>query len=196
MRARSASSSASHCCSTCSAFVSMGRSVAWVSVDCCICNYCRYNRCMASDIPVTPQGCTNFKLRQLARLVAQRSEPHFADSGLKMTQYSLLSHVEKLGPLAPGALARRMDLDASTLSRNLQPLLADGWIELLPGTDARSRTVQVTPAGRSKRAEMKADWKRAQLAVNAALGDERVQRLHALVDECMAALRSADAGGG
>lgn len=143
---------------------------------------------MASHTEI-PQGCTNFKLRQLTRLVAQQCEPQFADSGLKMTQYSLLSHIDKLGPLAPGVLAGRMDLDASTLSRNLQPLLTAGLIELLPGEDARSRRVQVTEIGRAKRAAMKADWKRAQLSLNGTLGDDRVMRLHALLDECLAAMR-------
>ena len=136
-----------------------------------------------------PRGCTNFKLRQLTRLVSQHCEPFFTEAGLKTTQYALLSHIDKLGPLQPGALARRMDLDASTLTRNLQPLLAAGWVEMLPGEDGRSRLVQSTAAGRAKRAEMKADWKRAQLSVNASLGEERVQRLHALLDECLALLR-------
>lgn len=136
-----------------------------------------------------PQGCTHFKLRQLTRLVSQRCETYFTETGFKTTQYSLLSHVDKLGPLSPGVLARRMDLDASTLTRNLQPLLADGWVEMLPGEDARSRLVQVTPAGHAKRAEMQADWKRAQLSLNARLGNERVQRLHELLDECLELLR-------
>ncbi|HEY4083162.1 MAG TPA: MarR family winged helix-turn-helix transcriptional regulator [Burkholderiaceae bacterium] len=136
-----------------------------------------------------PQGCTNFKLRQLTRLVSQQCEQHFADSGLKTTQYSLLSYIDKLGPIAPGALARRMDLDASTLTRNLQPLIADGWIEMGPGEDARSRLVQVTPAGHAKRAEMQKDWKRAQLSLNATLGEERVIKLHALLDECLELMR-------
>ncbi|MDN3920579.1 MarR family winged helix-turn-helix transcriptional regulator [Roseateles violae] len=150
---------------------------------------------MASEKTVGPQGCTNFKLRQLTRRVSQHCEPFFAETGLKTTQYSLLSHIDQLGPLAPGQLARRMDLDASTLTRNLQPLLAAGLVELLPGGDARSRLVQATPAGRTKRAAMKADWKRAQLAVNASLGEERVQRLHALLDECLALLREEKGAG-
>jgi DNA-binding MarR family transcriptional regulator len=137
----------------------------------------------------SPQGCTNFKLRQLTRLVSQHCEPHFAAAGLKTTQYSLLSHIDHLGPIAPGELARRMDLDASTLTRNLQPLIAGGWVEMGPGEDARSRLVQVTPAGRAKRQATKADWKRAQLSLNETLGDERVLRLHALLDECLELLR-------
>ena len=137
----------------------------------------------------SPQGCTNFKLRQLTRLVSQHCEPHFAESGLKTTQYSLLAHIDYLGPIAPGELARRMDLDASTLTRNLQPLIQGGWVEMGPGDDARSRTVQVTPEGHAKRQVMKADWKRAQLALNDKLGDERVLKLHALLDECLELLR-------
>ena len=74
----------------------------------------------------TPVGCTNFKLRQLTRRVTQHYDQHLAGSGLKITQYSLLTHVDKLGPLAPGELARRMDMGASTLTRNLQPLVAAG----------------------------------------------------------------------
>ena len=142
-----------------------------------------------AKVTTAPQGCTNFKLRQLTRLVSQHCEPHFADSGLKTTQYSLLAHIDVLGPIAPGELARRMDLDASTLTRNLQLLLAGGWVDMLPGEDARSRLVQVTAEGHAKRMAMKADWKRAQLSLNEHLGDARVQRLHTLLDECLELLR-------
>ncbi len=138
-----------------------------------------------------PKGCTNFKLRQLTRRVATHCEPFFAESGLKTTQYSLLSHIDMLGPVQPSQLARRMGLDASTLSRNLQLLLAGGWVEQLPGSDARSSQVQVTPVGRAKRSAMKADWKRAQLSLNERLGSARVQQLHALLDECLGLLNEA-----
>ena len=46
-----------------------------------------------------PSGCTNFKLRQLTRRVSQHYDHHLALAGLKTTQYSLLSHIAKLGPL-------------------------------------------------------------------------------------------------
>jgi DNA-binding MarR family transcriptional regulator len=96
--------------------------------------------------------------------------------------------VVKLGPLRLGDLANAMRLDASTLSRNLQPLLDKGLIELHTGADARSRIVQATPAGRVLRAEAQKAWKQAQLALNRKLGIERVARLHALLEDCMATL--------
>jgi DNA-binding MarR family transcriptional regulator len=135
--------------------------------------------------PVKPQGCTNLKLRQVSRVVTRHYDSYVSATGLKMTQYSLLSHVVLLGPIRPSELAQRMRLDASTLSRNLQPLLAQGWVRLGPGDDARSRLVEATDEGRAKRAEGQRAWKQAQLALNAQLGAERVVALHTLLDECI-----------
>ena len=137
---------------------------------------------------VKPQGCTNLKLRQLSRAVTRHYDAYVAPTGLKNTQYSLLSHVVLLGPLRPGELAARMKLDPSTLTRNLQPLVAAGWVELGPGEDARCRQVSATEAGRAKRAEAQKTWKQAQLALNARLGDDRVAALHSLIDDCLLAL--------
>ena len=94
-----------------------------------------------------PRGCSSQKVRRLSRRISQHFDRIVAGSGLKTTQYSLLSHVASLGPLRPGELARAMDLDASTLTRNLQPLVAAGWVVIGPGADERSRLVSVTEAG-------------------------------------------------
>jgi DNA-binding MarR family transcriptional regulator len=136
------------------------------------------------DPVVKPQGCTNIKLRQLLRRVAQHYDAEVGKTGLKNTQYSLLSYVCKLGPIRPVDLAREMKVDASTLSRNLRPLVAAGWIELLPGPDGRSRLVQATDAGRDKRQEAQRRWRVAQEGLNALLGPQRVVALHALIDDC------------
>jgi len=150
-----------------------------------------------TQAPVLPQGCTNFKLRQLMRRVANHYDAEMAKCGLKTTQYSLLSHVLKLGPIRPGDLAAEMKMDASTLTRNLRPLVDAGWVTLEAGADARSRLVHITEAGRDKRAEAQRYWKAAQLALNEVLGVERVLALHALVDDSLdllAALPVQEAG--
>jgi DNA-binding MarR family transcriptional regulator len=139
-----------------------------------------------------PRGCTNLKLRQLMRRVAQRYDAEVGQVGLKGTQYSLLSHVVKLGPIRPVDLAAGMNIDASTLSRNLKPLVAAGWLAQEAGPDARSRLVRATEAGRDKRTEAQRRWRVAQESVNAALGVQRVVALHALIDEAMRALDDAD----
>ena len=143
---------------------------------------------MSATTTAQPRGCTNLKLRQLSRAVTRHYDAYVARTGLKNTQYSLLSHVVLLGPIQPVELARRMKLDASTLTRNLQPLVAQGWVEVGPGGDGRSRIVAATDSGRAKRAEAQRAWKQAQLALNAQLGDARVERLHELIDACLADL--------
>jgi DNA-binding MarR family transcriptional regulator len=132
-----------------------------------------------------PQGCTNFKLRQLVRRVSHLYDAEVGKAGLKTTQYSLLSHVLKLGPIRPGDLAAAMTMDASTLTRNLKPMLGAGWLEMTAGADGRSRLVHITDAGRDKRAEAQRHWKAAQQGLNQLLGVERVRAIHALVDESL-----------
>ena len=141
----------------------------------------------------TPSGCTNFKLRQLTRRVTQHYDQHLSGAGLKITQYSLLTHVDRLGPLAPGELARRMDMSASTLTRNLQPMVAAGWLALGEGVDARSRLVHITDAGLELRRQAQRRWKAAQLALNDKLGVATVAALHHLLDEGLAAFHEEDA---
>jgi DNA-binding MarR family transcriptional regulator len=137
------------------------------------------------DIAVKPQGCTNIKLRQLMRRVAQHYDAEVGKTGLKGTQYSLLSYVVKLGPIRPGDLAREMKISASTLTRNLRPLIDAGLLVQEPGADGRSRLVSVTDTGREKRQEAQRRWRVAQEGINEMLGPRRVVELHALVDECL-----------
>lgn len=132
-----------------------------------------------------PQGCTNLKLRQLTRAVGAHYDAVVGQCGLKGTQYSLLSHVVKLGPLRPVELARVMKVSPSTLSRNLQPLLDAGWIVTCPGSDGRGHQVVATEAGCAKRKEAQMRWREAQEAINHRLGPDNVVALHALLDTCM-----------
>ncbi|MCZ8253143.1 MAG: MarR family winged helix-turn-helix transcriptional regulator [Hylemonella sp.] len=147
-----------------------------------------------AEVPARPQGCTNLKLRQLGRRVTSHYDAELAKTGLKVTQYSLLSHVVKLGPLRPVDLAAAMRMSASTLSRNLQPLVAQGLLDILPGSDARSRLVVATDSGQLKRAEAQRRWRAAQERLNQILGVERVLALHTLIDEALELLALDETG--
>lgn len=132
-----------------------------------------------------PQGCTNLKLRQFMRRVAQHYDNELGQVGLKTTQYSLLSFVEKLGPIRPVDLAASIKMEASTLTRNIKPLVEAGWVTVSAGADARSRLVTITEAGRAKRAEAKRKWRKAQDSINSLLGIGNVVALHTLIDQSM-----------
>jgi DNA-binding MarR family transcriptional regulator len=149
---------------------------------------------MSIQTSIKPHGCTNFKIRQLTRRVSQHYDLEMSKVGLRTTQYSLLSHVLKGEGMRPGELARAMTMDASTLTRNLKPLVDAGWITVGAGSDNRCRTVEITEAGRAKRHEAQRHWKAAQESINQLLGRERVLALHALIDESLILLSLADGG--
>jgi DNA-binding MarR family transcriptional regulator len=145
---------------------------------------------MNAESHTKPAGCSNAKLRQLTRRVSQHYDLEMAKVGLKTTQYSLLSQVLNRGPIRPGDLAQAMVLDASTLTRNLKPLVAAGFISIGAGADSRTHLVAITQAGREKRSEGRRRWKVAQESLNQLLGVERVLALHELIDgslQCFAA---------
>lgn len=132
-----------------------------------------------------PRGCSHFKLRRFARQVSRHYDAAMqAGCGLNASQYGLLSQLQALAPVRPADLAEHMSLEPSTLTRNLQFLVAQGWAVVGPGADARSRLIHLTPAGQSKRAQAREVWKAAQQAFNRQLGEARVVQLHRLLDEC------------
>ena len=130
----------------------------------------------------TPSRCTCFRLRKLARLVSQRYDRELAPAGLTLNQYSILRRAARASKTI-GALARELGMDRTTLSRDLRPLSASGWVELVPGPDARQREVRVTAAGLDALAAAQPSWRRAQDAVERQLGTSGVEQLHRHLDD-------------
>ena len=95
-------------------------------------------------------ACTYTTAHQLARLVRQHYDAELGAIGLRATQYRLLVEILAHGPVRPCDLAESMSLSPSTLTRNLKPLIAAGWVDLGPGLDGRTRSVCITAAGCSK----------------------------------------------
>ena len=127
------------------------------------------------------------KLRQAGRCLSRHYDAYTAAAGLRTTQYSLVSAILRQEPVQPSALAASLNLDASTLTRNLRPLIEHGWIDVLPGADARSRQIVTTAAGRAVRLEAQHYWRAAQKALIERLGADRVVTRHALLDQVLAA---------
>lgn len=147
---------------------------------------------MQRDLSI-PINCASFKPRQFSRQVARFYDAELAKSGLKTSQFSLLTHITNRGPIASGALAMRMGMDASTLSRNLKPLIDNGWVEIHRGEDARSRFIAATSQGRDKQAEALVCWARAQKMFVEVVGAEKVDQLLTMIEDCSSSLSAATA---
>ena len=98
-------------------------------------------------------------------------------SGLKSTQFTLLTAIRLNEPVTIKGLADGIAMDRTTLTRNLRPLEKKGWIEITPGRDRRVREVSVTAEGRHALERAFPLWRQAQAQVAERVGEERLGRM-------------------
>lgn len=144
-----------------------------------------------SPSPAKPRGCTFLRLRKLTRRITQRYDAHLQASGLRITQFSLLATLAGADGMSISDLAAQLAMDRTTLTRNLQPLVAAGHVELCAGKDARSRSVHLTPAGRQVFTTTLPCWREAQREMQQLLGSDALQHLHTILDDTLDMLPAA-----
>jgi DNA-binding MarR family transcriptional regulator len=67
---------------------------------------------------------------------------------IRTTQYSLLGHLSRTSDVRVCDLAAALQIDETTLPRNLRPLDKRGLVKVRQGSDRREKRVSITPAGR------------------------------------------------
>jgi len=132
--------------------------------------------------------CTSTSMHRFTRCIARRHDAALAPVGMKMTQFATLSALASAGPMRPSDLAQSLGIATSTMSRNLRPLMVEGWVSLEGGSDWRSQLASLTPEGERKQREGRRHQRSAQQGLVDALGAEQVARLNTLIRECLAAL--------
>ncbi|WP_439628164.1 MarR family winged helix-turn-helix transcriptional regulator [Shinella sp.] len=130
------------------------------------------------------QHCTNSAIRRAARQLGQLYDDLIEPSGLKGTQFSLMSQIALAGkdgtPLKP--LAEGLVMDLSALGHTLKPLTRDGLVELIPDEhDGRVKRALLTPLGAQKQEEALALWHDAQGRFDAVFGAERSAEMRSLL---------------
>jgi DNA-binding MarR family transcriptional regulator len=112
--------------------------------------------------------CACAAIRQASRLVTQIYEEELREH-LAVPQFALLSMLQALPGCNQATLARRLDFDKTTLSRNLKLLQKNGWIEHTASDDQRERGFCLTSAGTKLLNAAKPGWKRAQSRLRSAM---------------------------
>src|SRR5712691_10449353 len=113
------------------------------------------------------QECNCLAIRQAARLVAQFYDQLFAPTGLRATQFAILSRLRREGPMSINALANLLVMDRTTLGRNILPLQRDGLIEVAPSErDRRRHELRLTEAGAKLHSAALDHWEEAQQRFN------------------------------
>lgn len=121
--------------------------------------------------------CVSFNLRKAARAVSQFYDSTLQNSGLRNTQFSLLMAIHNHGPLTVNDLAENMVMDQTTVSRNVSILQKQGYIEMVPGRDMRTRPLSITNKGQIVLQTALPLWKAAQAHMAKKLGDKGMKVL-------------------
>jgi DNA-binding MarR family transcriptional regulator len=122
--------------------------------------------------------CSNSAIRRAARQLGQLYEDAMGDTGLKGTQFSLMSQIAYSDGPTLKTLAEAMVMDLSALGHTLKPLIRDGLVELEPDEkDKRVKRVRLTAQGVAKQREMTSRWQVAQDRFDATFGKEKSQEL-------------------
>lgn len=144
---------------------------------------------MAQDLQ-HPLYCVNNNLHRTARAVNKVYAKFLAPLNLKRAQFSVLAVLVTLGDSSIAKIADGLELDRTTLSRIIKPLLTKGLLKSRPGkADAREKVLSVTPAGRALFVEAFGLWKEAQAKVLDAFGDERWRTMLAELEALRRAVR-------
>jgi DNA-binding MarR family transcriptional regulator len=130
-----------------------------------------------------PISCACFNVRKAARAISQLYDDFMQSTGLRPTQYSLLTAIAYIGEEGVGALSEVLSTDRTTLSRNVKPLMEHGWVEPCSGSDRRRRAFRITEAGRAKLDEAIPLWEEAQRFVAEQLGPASIESLRLLADD-------------
>jgi DNA-binding MarR family transcriptional regulator len=125
--------------------------------------------------------CNCVNLRRASRAMTRIYDKALEPADLKLTQYSVLANVARSGPLNVSKLARILNLDRTTLVRNLKPLESSGFIENAEVSDPRERAIRITEPGRRLVEKAQPYWVVAQKQIEDQLGAAGLQQLRLLV---------------
>jgi len=123
--------------------------------------------------------CHATALRKAARRITQLYEGALADTGLRSTQFAILSELNDRADEPPtmAELAESLVIERSALGHTLRPLERDGYIVLQEGTDRRQRHVVLTAQGKAKFKEGCNAWRAAQERFEAMFGRAEARNL-------------------
>jgi DNA-binding MarR family transcriptional regulator len=130
------------------------------------------NQKTSPAIDAIARNCIAVRLRLLNRVVTNLYDDALRPLGLKVSQLNLLVVAAKLGLARPAQVCEVLQLDTSTLSRNVERMRAHGWLEVVPEEDARAQPFRLTAQGKRLIEKAVPAWEEAQQKAAELLGEE------------------------
>jgi DNA-binding MarR family transcriptional regulator len=141
--------------------------------------------------------CAGMRVRQASRLLTRIYDDCLRPLGIQESQLSVLVAVAILGEDGPtmGALAGKLVMDRTTLTRNVVPLERAGYLRVARSADdARARVVLLTRAGERLIESAHPLWEEAQNRIRRTLGEERFEALRSQLADVVTFADKLEAG--
>jgi DNA-binding MarR family transcriptional regulator len=122
-------------------------------------------------------GCIATRLRLAARVVTKLYDDALRRYGLTVSQMALLAVAADCGVIRQAEVGAKLQLDDSTLSRNLERMRGNGWLEEVVEADARVHTHRLTESGKALFERAMPVWRTAQQRASELLGESAVDAL-------------------
>ena len=127
--------------------------------------------------------CLAARARRVQRVLSAIYDERLRDVGVSIGQLDMLvTLLYERSPMRPTDLAREMQLERSTVTRNLTRLQDLGAVEIRVSEGKRDRLIHVTRRGQRLVARAEKGWLRAQADARALLGDTGVKGLELVSD--------------
>lgn len=131
----------------------------------------------ATSIETIATSCIAGRLRLLNRVVTNLYDEALRPLGIKLSQGNILAVTAKLGVARPAEVCDMLELDTSTLSRTVERMVSNGWLEILSDEDGRSHPFRLTDQGKHLMEKAIPAWEKAQAEAKKLLGDDGLRLL-------------------
>jgi DNA-binding MarR family transcriptional regulator len=121
--------------------------------------------------------CIAVRVRLINRVVTAIYDEALRPHGLRVGQGNILVAVARMGETRPAAICRMLRIEKSTLSRDVELMKKNGWLEADPPTGGRNQTIRVTIEGLKLLERSKPSWEKAQAEAKLLIGADGVEAL-------------------
>ena len=125
-------------------------------------------------------NCLAARIRLLHRTVTSIFDEALRPLGLTDAQLTILVMVANRGPVSPGAVARHLNMEKSTISRNVARMDKNGWLTVADGQSGREQQLTLTVKGKTLLVKAFPVWNEAQTRAKAVLGQRGAASIRSL----------------
>ncbi len=122
--------------------------------------------------------CLAVRVRMLNRTITGIYDDALRPHGLTAGQLNILVVIARRGPISPGEVARRLNMEKSTVSRNIERMRKNGWLTVMAAESGHKQQLTLTRQGKTLLERLVPAWDEAQTRARAVLGRRGAESIH------------------